>query len=88
MPIPPIIFSQIMQAVVRLAPLAYRAGMLLRKKEIMHISREYSIIIKRRLALGVDGGISQVVQILRGGKTQEVLHIVVKNGKVIHKHTK
>lgn len=88
MPIPLVIYTQILRMVVRLAPLAYKAGKLLRKKEIAQISTEYSIIIKRRLAFGADGGISQVVQIMKGGKTQEVWHMVMKNGKIIHKHTK
>lgn len=87
-PIPPSIIAAILRAVVRLAPLAYRAGVVLRKKEIVQISKEYSILIKRRLGFGADGGISQIVQIIKNGKLQEVWHMVVKNGKVIHKHIK
>lgn len=88
MPIPPLIFSQLIRLVIRLAPLAYRAGALLRKKEIVQMNTEYSIIIKRRLAFGADGGISQIVQIMKRGKMQEVWHMVVRNGKIIHKHRK
>ncbi len=72
MPIPPSIFTAIMQAVVRLAPLAYKMGRLIRQKEIVKISKEYSISIKRRLTLGTDGGMSQMVKVLKNGKVKEI----------------
>ena len=83
--IPPLIFTLVSQIVIRLAPLAYRAGRLIRQKEIVKISKEYSIAIKRRLTLGADGGVSQMVHILKKGKVQEIWHMVVKDGKIIHK---
>lgn len=87
MPIPPIIFSQIMQMVVRLAPLAYRAGKLIQRKSIIRVG-DYAINIVRRLTLGADGAISQMVHISKSGKVQEIWHMVVKNGKIIHKNIK
>ena len=71
-----------------MAPLAYKAGRLIRQKEIVQITKEYAVVIKRRLTLGADGGISQMVKILKRGKMQEVWHMVVRGGKVIHKHLK
>lgn len=88
MPIPPIIFSQILRLVIRLAPLAYKAGKLIWQKEIVKVSKEYSIAIKRRLTLGADGGISQMVEIMKKGKVQEIWHMVVKGGRIIHKDPK
>lgn len=73
---------------IRLAPLAYKAGTLIRQKEIVRVTREYSIVVKRRLTLGADGGISQMVQIMRKGKLQEVWHMVVRGGRIIHKDKK
>lgn len=88
MPIPPLIFAAVAQVVIRLAPLAYRAGRIIRQKEIVKINTEYSIAIKRRLTLGADGGISQMVEIFRKGKVQEIWHMVVKGGRIIHKDSK
>lgn len=88
MPIPPIIFSQIIQMVVRLAPLAYKVGRLIKRTEVVKISKDFSISIVRRLTLGADGGISQVVKIVKKNKVQEIWHMVVKNGKIIHKDPK
>lgn len=86
--IPPPIFSAIVRLVVRLAPLAYKAGRLIRRSEILKVSKDYSISIVRRLTLGADGGISQMVEILKKGKVQEIWHIVVRGGRIIHKDKK
>lgn len=88
MPIPPIIFSQIMQMVIRLAPLAYKMGRLIKRTEIIKVGKDFSISIVRRLTLGADGGMSQVVKIMKKNKVQEIWHMVVKNGKIIHKDPK
>ena len=85
MPLPPLIFALVSQFVIRLASLAYKAGRLIRQKEIVKISKEYSISIKRRLTLGADGGMSQMVKVLKNGKVKEIWHMVVKDGKIIHK---
>lgn len=87
MPIPPIIFSQIMQMVVRLAPLAYRARKLIRKVDVVRIG-SYEVTITRRGILGSDGGISQMVKILKNLRKEEVWHMVVRAGKIIHKDLK
>ena len=39
MPIPAAILVAVTQIVIRLAPLAYKAGLLIRKKEIVHIGK-------------------------------------------------
>lgn len=88
MPIPVAIIVVVTQIVIRLAPLAYKAGQLIRRSEIVKVSKEYSINIVRRLTLGADGGISQVVKIMKKGKVQEIWHMVVKNGRIIHKDLK
>lgn len=88
MPIPPLIFLAVSQIVVRLAPLAYKAGRLARRSEIVKVSKDYSVSIVRRLTLGGDGGMSQIVKILKKGKVQQIWHMVVKNGKIIHKDLK
>ena len=87
-PIPPSIFTAVMKVVARLAPLAYKAGRLLRRSEIVKISKEYVITITRRWELGADGGMSQMVEILKKGKVQQIWHMVVRAGKVIHRDRK
>ena len=77
-----------MQAVTRLAPLAYRAGRLIRRSEIVKIGKEYVIAITRRWELGADRGISQMVEILKKGKVQQIWHMVVRAGKIIHRDRK
>lgn len=62
MPIHPLIFSQILRLVIRLAPIAYRAGQLIRKVDVVRLGG-YEVTIVRRNALGSDGAISQMVKI-------------------------
>ena len=88
MPLPPLIFAAISQIVIRLAPLAYKAGQLIRRSEIVKVSKDYSISIVRRWSLGADGGISQMVEIMKRGKVQEIWHMVVRGGKILHKDRK
>lgn len=87
-PIPPSVFTTIMQTVVRLAPFAYKAGRLIVRSEVIKVGKEYSVSIVRRLVLGADGGMSQIVKIMKQGKVQEIWHMVVKNGRIIHKDIK
>lgn len=88
MPIPAAILVVVMQIVTRLAPLAYKAGWLIRRSEIVKVSKEYAVSITRRWGLGADGGISQMVGILKKGKVQQIWHMVVQAGKIIHKDRK
>ena len=88
MPIPPLTFSQILRVVIRLAPLAYKAGMLIRRAEVVKVSKNYTVSIVRRWSLGADGGISQMVEILKKGRVEEIWHMVVRSGKIIHKNRK
>ena len=88
MPIPAAILIVVTQIVTRLAPLAYKAGQLIRRLDVVKINKEYSVSIVRRLSLGADGGISQMVEILKNGKAAEIWHMVVRAGKIIHKDRK
>lgn len=82
----PLIISRILSYVVKTAPKAYnQAGRVIQKFTIKKFDK-YAVEIERRDVLGADGGISQVARILLNNKTQEVWHIVVKAGKIIHKH--
>lgn len=47
---------------------------------------KYMVEIERRGFVGADGGLSQVVRFLVKDKSQEVWHVVVKAGEIIHKH--
>lgn len=87
-PIPPSIFATIIKVVARSAPLAYRSGRLIRRSEVVKMSKGYVVSIVRRWELGTDGGISQMVEILKNGKVQQIWHMVVKAGKIIHKDRK
>lgn len=92
MPIPLFIFSQILRTVIRLAPLAYRAGKLIRKVDVVWI-RDFEVTIVRRNTLGADGAVSQMVKIYRrimkGRKVkEEIWHTVVRDGKIIHRNIK
>jgi hypothetical protein len=88
MPIPPIVFSQILRIVTRLAPLAYKTGRLIRKTDVVWI-RDFEVTIMRRSTLGADGAVSQMVKIYRRGVTkEEIWHMVVRAGKIIHKNIK
>jgi len=44
--------------------------------------------IIRRETLGVNGVISQTVKIFKDSKVEEVWHVVIKAGRIIHKHLK
>ena len=88
MPIPAVILVAVIQIVIRLAPLSYKAGQLIRRSEIVKVSKEYSVSIIRRLTLGADRGMSQIVKVMKKGKVQEIWHMVVKNGRIIHKDLK
>lgn len=85
MPIPLRLAARILQWVVRATRSAFKEATLLKKTEEKWIGG-YRVEIERRVSLGRDGGISQMVRIFRGGITEQVWHIVVKAGKIIHKH--
>ena len=85
MPIPPQIARQVIAYVLQTAPQAYRMGRVL-QKFIAKKFGKYMVEIERRGFAGADGGISQVVRFLVKDKTQEVWHVVVRAGKIIHKH--
>ena len=85
MPIPPQIILRVVAYFVQTAPKAYRAGRVVEKYVVKKYGK-YFVEIERRAVVGTDGGISQVVRFLRGDITQEAWHIVVKAGKIIHKH--
>lgn len=46
------------------------------------------IRVQRRSKLGKDGGLSEIVKIIKNGVTEEVWHIVTRSGKIIHQHLK
>lgn len=86
MPIPPQIIARVIAYVVQSAPKAYRAGRVFEKYAVKKFGK-YRVEIDRRNILGADGGISQVVRfLLNNDRTQEAWHVVVKAGKIIHKH--
>lgn len=85
MPIPPLIAARVIAYVLQTAPRAYRVGRVV-QKFIAKKFGKYMVEVERRGIVGADGGISQVVRFLVKDKTQEAWHIVVKGGKVIHRH--
>lgn len=85
MPIPPSLVAKIVKLTVKTAATAFKGVTLVRKADIKKIGG-YAIKIVRRDTLGADGGISQMVIVSKNNITKAVLHIVVKAGKVIHKH--
>lgn len=85
MPIPPQIARQVIAYVVQTAPQAYRMGKVF-QKFIARKFGKYMVEIERRGVVGADGGLSQVVRFLVKDKSQEVWHVVVKAGKIIHTH--
>lgn len=85
MSIPPWLIATILQWVVRTSRGAFRGDTLLKNLDHRRIGR-YFVEIDRRVSLGRDGGISQMVRVFRNGITEQVWHIVIKAGKIIHKH--
>ncbi|MEK7208106.1 MAG: hypothetical protein AAB699_00985 [Patescibacteria group bacterium] len=85
MPIPPRIARQVTAYVLQTAPMAYQVGKVVQKFIVRKFGK-YMVEIERRGFVGTDGGISQVVRFLVKDRSQEVWHIVVRAGKVIHKH--
>lgn len=85
MPVSSLVISKIAQLVVRLAPRAFRGATIVEKVITRKIG-QYAIEITRRSSLGRDGGISHIVKVFRGGKTEEIWHMVVRAGKIIHRH--
>lgn len=85
MPVPLQIIVKITQWVVRVSPRAFKEAVRMRKFEEKWFGR-YRVEIQRRASLGRDSGISQMISIVKDNVTEQVWHIVVKAGKVIHKH--
>lgn len=85
MPIPPQILARVIVFVVKSAPKAYKAGRVLEKYAVKRFGK-YRVEIDRRNILGADGGMSQVIRFLLNDHTQEAWHVVVKAGRIIHKH--
>lgn len=85
MAIPPRLIVAILRWVVKTSRSAFRENVILRKSEKRRIGR-YLIEMERRTSLGRDRGISQMVRIYKNGITHQVWHIVVRAGKIIHKH--
>ena len=85
MPVPPLLLEKILNFAVRSSQFAFRGSRLLRKVDTAKIG-SYIVKVARRGSLGADGAISQVVTIFRNGKKEEVWHIVIKLGKIIHQH--
>lgn len=44
--------------------------------------------IQRRTKLGKDGGLSEIVKIVKNDITEEIWHIVTKAGTILHQHIK
>lgn len=87
MAISPLIVAKIVSYIVKTAPKAYnQAGRVIQKFAVKKLGGRYIVEIERRDTLGADGGISQIARILLNNITQEVWHIVVRAGRVIHKH--
>ncbi|MEK7659220.1 MAG: hypothetical protein AAB338_01005 [Patescibacteria group bacterium] len=85
MPIPFKIASQIIAYILKTSPKAYRAGRVV-QKYITKKFGKYIVEIERRDFVGIDGGISQVLRFKLNNITQEAWHVVIKSGKIIHKH--
>lgn len=85
MPIPPQLLEKIFEFVIKTSGFSFRGNQLLRKIDLSKIGG-YVIKIYRRGILGADGAISQKVTIFKNGKKEEIWHVVVKFGKIIHKH--
>jgi len=87
MSVPPSLIIKILQFVIRTSKTAVKGKSIVRKIDQKKISN-YIVKIIRRETLGVNGGISQTVKIFKGSKVEEVWHVVVKAGRIIHKHLK
>lgn len=85
MSIPPALLAKVFQFVVRSSQRAFKGSIVIQKATRGKIGGN-EVEITRRGSLGADGGISQVVRIFKNGKTEEVWHIVVRAGEIIHKH--
>lgn len=88
MPIPPYVLARVFTYIVRTAPRAYNHAGRVIEKFVSKKLGTYVVEIERRSEIGKDGGISQVVRVLRNDVTQETWHLVVKAGRIIHKHLK
>lgn len=87
MPIPPHVLAKILHVVATSARGAFRGTTLIKKIERIPIG-EYVVYIKRRASLGRDGGIAQMVRVFKSGKFEEAWHMVVRAGRIIHRHLK
>ncbi|MFY9462621.1 MAG: hypothetical protein WAP52_00345 [Candidatus Sungiibacteriota bacterium] len=85
MPIPALFLEKIFRLAVLASQVAFRGSRLVQKVLIRKIG-VYVIEVTHRGYKGADGAISQVVKVFKNGKTEEVWHIVVKAGRIIHRH--
>lgn len=86
MSIPLTIIVRTLAYVVKTAPKAYnRTGQVIEKFAAKKFGK-YLVEIERRSAIGADGGISQIIRFLVNDATREVWHVVVRAGRIIHKH--
>lgn len=85
MPIPPSLAAKIIKLTVKTAATASKGAKIVRKEDIAKIGG-YVVKIVRRNTLGADSGISQIVTVSKNNVKEAIWHIVVRAGKVIHKH--
>lgn len=85
MPIPLKITFQVIAYLLKTSPKVYRAGRVIQKYVTKKFGK-YIVEIERRDFVGADGGISQVLRFKINNITQEAWHVVIKSGRIIHKH--
>lgn len=85
--IPQPFIEHLFRVALMLTQTAIRGRRVVRKIDILKLG-EFVVRIQRRGTLGTDGGLSQILRIMRGKTTEEVWQIVTKAGKIIHEHLK
>ena len=81
------IINQIIKIILVLSKTAVLGTRVRRTVDIVRLG-DLLIRIQRRSKLGKDGGLSEIIKIIKNGVTEEVWHIVTKSGKIIHQHLK
>ncbi len=82
-----LILDQIIKIVLALSKTAVSGIKVKRTVDIIKLGN-LLIRIQRRGKLGKDGGLSEIIKIIKDKTTQEVWHIVIRGNEIIHKHLK
>ena len=80
-------FDQVIKSVLLLSKSAISGARVTRTLDVVKLG-DILIRIQRRTILGKDGGLSEIVKIVKNGVTEEVWHLVTKAGTIIHQHIK